>query len=71
MSAPASAAPLKCCICQHQLTRFIDTEKIRERGKPTGAVRCYDYAACMVRAAENRRREIGAEEPREAKGAIS
>jgi hypothetical protein len=62
MSAAPALAPLTCAICGHPLTRFMDAERVRERGKPTGAVRCHDYAGCMIRAARNRRVEIGAEE---------
>ncbi len=56
--------PLACALCRAPLTHFVDAERIREHGKPTGAVRCTDYAGCMVRIARNRRAEIGAEEPR-------
>jgi hypothetical protein len=60
MSAPA-AVPFRCSICAHPLSGWKDTEKIRQRGKTTGGIRCSDYENCMLRAARNRRNSLGME----------
>lgn len=62
MSAPAAVAPLRCSICGRGL-HPAEAKKIRF----SQSVRCVAYEACMVRATENKRKEIDAPRPYDAR----
>lgn len=55
-------APLRCCICQQPLRGLADSQRIRDRSLGITSVRCIDREHCTLRAARNRRIEIGMED---------